>query len=410
MANGFLRGYPRIIAASNLPLAARIAAPPLETVSITGILHAALREYPTALYAVIDYWGGRVYLTDSQTVIENLQAALPSAPSIELKPDGGQSSAALTWFAQNANAWEGTPENLIVEPRKPKMTASAVVSAMLPAIAQSTGRLGIAVLDQANAKLTFLAPTDSAETRDAQSEALAAVAMDQGRSVAIDLDEKGQSLFVQPEPPGDNLPDGVAAAFHLDEASGSRESYVGNFTLADSGETFSQAGKWGQAATANGSGQLVGSNGAFDIGNGFTIHGWLYLNGGSEYRPVFSVSGYGGFTLRIGSDDVLVAYMFDDQGAWNALYAAAPFPVEVWTRVCVTWDAASTVLSLYVADWAGVPTMQTTMNANRADWALRLLGESGWNASGLALDEVVCWPRCLTAEEVAAMLNYAPQP
>lgn len=212
------------------------------------------------------------------------------------------------------------------------------------------------------------------------------------------------------------LTDNIAAAWHLDEASGTRADATGNGrNLAEtSGTISSTTGKIDSAAQGSGGGSYLAVADSIFDGNqsgdppGFTFACWFKSSGSHV-----SGQGIGGFSdtdtndgwrielNTVVDDHFVIAKLF---GSVVSLTLEGPLTLDAWTFIVLTWDGSAAKLyingSLVDSDsglafWG--PT-QTTFYFGGVP------GESNLPCTG-SLDEAAYWVRELTAEEVTELYN-----
>jgi chitodextrinase len=160
---------------------------------------------------------------------------------------------------------------------------------------------------------------------------------------------------------------GLVAAYTFNEGSGTTVADVSgnnNTGALGSGITWSAQGKFGNALTFNGAGSVTVPHAAsLNLTTGMTLEAWVFPTTAStsDRSPTvvlkeyvdgqLSVYGFGTGPSPDGPADAFYgpdAFFMDTTGIPRGINAPPNLPLNAWSHLAATYDAATSILSVYV--------------------------------------------------------------
>lgn len=200
-------------------------------------------------------------------------------------------------------------------------------------------------------------------------------------------------------------PAGLLAAWPFD-GSGEDVSGKGNWAVLQGGADYTPlAHSGGQAATFDTS-TAWATVGPLDLGDSFTITGWLFVSDLQQKLPILantpSISPGRGFQFYVDGAKLGLSTGQSDSFCFN-LSATDPVLANTWQHVAVSVDRPTQTVVLYhdgvALQGSGCGTIASFDTTTSV-----MLGGFGGNASGSgALDDVRVYDSVLSASEIAAI-------
>jgi hypothetical protein len=209
-------------------------------------------------------------------------------------------------------------------------------------------------------------------------------------------------------------PTGLVAAYGFNETTGTKLTDLsgkGN-TGTTRNTTWTTAGKYGGAATFNGTTSWVTVNDAntLDLTTGMTLEAWLYPTAlGTGWRTVIFKEKPGDVVYSLYANDSTQRALtqLNIGGELNA-WSVTQLPLNTWTHIAGTWDG--TTLRMWV-NGALVGTRAVTGTLANSTGVLRMGGNGIWNEWFAGrIDEVRIYNRALTQAELQAWRRRSARP
>ena len=171
--------------------------------------------------------------------------------------------------------------------------------------------------------------------------------------------------------------------------------------------TWTTSGKYGGAATFNGTSSWVTVNDAntLDLSNGMTLEAWVYPTAlGTAWRTVIFKEKPGGLIYSLYANDSTQRALtqLNIGGELNA-WSTNQLPLNTWTHIAGTWDGAT--LKMWV-NGVLVGTKAVTGTLANSTGVLRIGGNSIWNEWFAGrIDEVRVYNRALSDAQLQADMS-----
>ena len=196
------------------------------------------------------------------------------------------------------------------------------------------------------------------------------------------------------------------AAYGFNETSGTKANDVSGNTNNGTTRniTWTTAGKYGGAATFDGTSSWVTVNDAstLDLTNGMTVEAWVYPTAlGSAWRTVLMKEKPGGmvYSLYANESTQRAVTQLNIGGELNA-WSTTQLPLNTWSHIAGTWDGAT--LKMWVNGTLAGSRAVTGTLANSTG-VLHIGGNSVWNEWFAGrIDEVRVYNRALSQNELQA--------
>ena len=202
-------------------------------------------------------------------------------------------------------------------------------------------------------------------------------------------------------------PNGLVAAYAFDEGTGTTVGdATGNGNVgAITGAAWSNQGRFGNALSFNGAGNLVTVNSsALDLRGALTLEAWVSPTTIGGWRSVILKEQVGDLTYALYSDsDTARPRGFVFVGGEVDTAGSSQVAANTWTHLAVTYDLTS--LKLYV-NGVQVSSRPVSGAVAGSTSPLRIGGNTVWGEyfAGL-IDEVRIYNRALPASEIQADMN-----
>jgi hypothetical protein len=239
------------------------------------------------------------------------------------------------------------------------------------------------------------------------SHVIAAVSRDTAGNTATSGNVTVTVSNAGPPPP----PSSLVAAYGFNETTGTSAADVsgkGNVGTTRN-VTWTTAGKYGGAATFNGTTSWVTVNDAntLDLTTAMTLEAWVYPTAlGTGWRTVIFKETPGGIVYSLYANDSTQRALTQlniggEQNAWSL----TQLPLNAWSHIAGTWDG--TTLKFWINGTLAGSRAVTGTLANSTG-VLRLGGNAIWNEWFAGrIDEVRVYNRALTQAELQADMAAA---
>ena len=214
---------------------------------------------------------------------------------------------------------------------------------------------------------------------------------------------------------GSGVPPGLVAGYSFEEGAGTTTSDASgqsNTGTLNAGVTWSTAGKYGKAASFNGTSGMVtvADKASLDLTGAMTLSAWVNPSANGNWRTVMLKEA--GTALVYGlysSDTASLPNVYIRTGATDkSAVGPSALPVNTWSHLAATYDGSN--MRLYL-NGTLVKTVAATGAMTASTGELRIGGNSIWGEyfAGL-IDEAHVYNRALSAAEVTTDMNVNAPP